>query len=75
MLAVVMLAGRRLRVELVHHGLDLAKLAAEFRRTLTSVFVDSVHASAAVLKIKRSSFLKKNTARCRFCPYLPFLHK
>ena len=48
-LAVVLLAGRGLRVQLRHHRLDLAELPRELGRTLARVLVDAVATRAAVL--------------------------
>lgn len=52
MLAVVLLARRRLRVEVGNGRLNLAELPAELERALAAVRVVAVHASSAVLKIR-----------------------
>lgn len=49
MLAVVLLAGGGLRVELIDHRFDLAELAAELGRAFARVLVHAVDARSAVL--------------------------
>ena len=56
MFAIVLLARGRLRVQLIHHGFNLTKCAAEFWGAFAGVFVDTVHTSAAILKTIKKYF-------------------
>lgn len=54
-LAVVVLAGRRLRVQHRDHRGDFAELAREVAGALAHVGVDTVHARSTVLEAKHTS--------------------
>ena len=51
-LAFVVLAGRRLRIQQSYHRLDFAEFTRMIARTFAKVIVDAVHADTSVLKME-----------------------